>query len=115
MFLGISELLLHGGVGLFIQRSRGLSIYNPGLATAVVLAATSISYSVVITSNDLIYGIQWLWAFLYFFGSLVVGLLLPEFGLKNRESQWAFDGNHLLGYYKRYTSFEKVMGRATAT
>ena len=109
MILAIMELLMHGGIGLFIQRRKGMSIYNPGFATALLLAGIGVSYVAVITCHNLIQGIEWLWAFLYWFGSLVVGLLLPEFGLKSRSTPWAFDGKHLLGYYRRYTTMDTVM------
>jgi hypothetical protein len=39
MFVACLEFLLHGGIGVFLQwRRRGLSIYNPGLLTATLLA-----------------------------------------------------------------------------
>lgn len=54
-------------------------------------------------------GADWLWAVLYFIAALLVGLIGPEFGLRSKTTPWAFDHQHFLGYYKRYTTIEETL------
>ncbi|HZC91698.1 MAG TPA: HXXEE domain-containing protein, partial [Mycobacterium sp.] len=104
MFLLIMEFLMHGSIGVFIQwRRRGLSIYNPGLATACVMGAVGISY-IVVVSNELMSGRDWLFAALYYVAAMIVCLGIPEYGLRSRTTRWAFGRDRYLGYYKRYTT-----------
>jgi hypothetical protein len=107
MFLLIMEFLMHGSVGIFIQwRRRRLSIYNPGLATACIMGA------VVVASNELMSGRDWLFGALYYVAAMLVCLGIPEYGLRSRSTRWAFNHDHYLGYYKRYTTIEEVFNNA---
>ena len=113
MFLLVMEFVMHGSIGVFVQwRRRGLSIYNPGLATACVMGAVGISYIVVVVSNELMSGRDWLFAALYYVAAMIVCLGIPEYGLRSRSTRWAFDHDHYLGYYKRYTTIEAVFSNA---
>jgi hypothetical protein len=112
MLLAIMELGTHGGIGIYQWRRRNLSIYNPGLATAVVLAGIGIMYTIIASSGGLLKGIDWLWAVLYFVGAMLLGLMLPERGLRSKSTPWAWDKKHLLGYYKRYITTEELVGSA---
>ncbi|WP_273735190.1 HXXEE domain-containing protein [Mycolicibacterium septicum] len=116
MFLALMEFLMHTGMGILQRRRHGFSIYNPGLATAIVFAIIAISYIAVTSRGNLIGGIEWLWAAGYFVATLLIFLVLPEFGLRSKTTRWGFDHRHFLGYYKRYTTVEEVFGAGgTAT
>jgi hypothetical protein len=108
MFAAIMECLVHSGMGLFSWRRRGLSIYNPGLATAWVFAAIAITYIVV--THQVASGRDWAWATLYFVSTILVFLALPELGLRSKTTRWGFDHAHYLGYYRRYTTIEELFG-----
>ena len=85
-------------------RRRGMSVYNPGLFTAVLLAVIGITYTVLVISGDLLSGINWLWAVSYFVAAIILCLVVPEFGMRSKTTKWRFDAEHCLGYYKRYTT-----------
>ncbi|WP_216896773.1 HXXEE domain-containing protein [Nocardia alni] len=112
MFLAILESVTHGVlIGIVLQwRGRGWSPYNPGLVTAVLLAATGAVYIVVAVSDHLIGGLDWFWAVLYFIGTVFVGLVLPEQGFRSVTARWAFTPEQTLGYYRRYTTVEETFG-----
>lgn len=110
MFLALMEFFMHTGMGIFQWRRRGYSIYNPGLATAIVFAVIAIFYITVISTTHLMNGFDWLRAAAYFVAALLVCLVLPEFGLRSRTTRWGFGHQHYLGYYRRYTTIEDVFG-----
>lgn len=112
MFLAGLELVSHGSIGI-VQRRRGLSVYSPGLVTAVLFASIAVMYVFVVGSGGLMSGIAWLWAVLYFAGAITACLLLPERVLKSKTTRWGFDHDHFLGFYRRYTTIEEALdGRA---
>jgi MFS family permease len=117
MFLAIGELIVHGVVvGIFLQwRRDGRSIYNPGLATASVLGGIAGIFIYVVSSNGLAAWTDWVWGFLYFVSAMLVGLVLPEQGMKSKTTPWGFEHQHFLGYYSRYTTLEEVLGRRAST
>lgn len=113
MFLLIMELMLHGGIGVFLQwRRLGISIYNPALATAFLMAALATTFIVVAVSDGLMTGRDWLFAVLYYIATMIIFLGIPEYGMRSKTTRWAFARNHFLGYYKRYTTVEEVFGSA---
>tara|TARA_B100000700_G_C14802186_1_gene741137 strand:+ start:608 stop:778 length:171 start_codon:yes stop_codon:yes gene_type:complete len=52
--------------------------------------------------NDLINGIEWLWTILYYLGAMLVGLVLPEKGMRSKTTSWTWQPAHFYGFYKRY-------------
>lgn len=108
MFLMIMEVFTHSGVGFFIQRRKGMSIYTPGLVTALLMGAIGISYIIIVISNQLMNGTDWLCSILYFVLAMIVCLVLPEKTLPSKSTIWKFDHRHFLGFYKKYSTLEDI-------
>lgn len=63
-----------------------------------------------VSVNGLVIGWDWLWAVLYFIGSMLLVLVLPEQGLRSKTARYPFERAHFLAYYRRYTTLEEVFG-----
>ena len=108
MFVAVMELLSHGGLGILQWQKKDTSIYNPGLITAIALSSIGVTYITVVSSQNLMIEKDWLWAVLYFIAAMIIGLVIPEFGMRSKTAKWGFDHEHFLGYYKKYTTLEEV-------
>jgi len=109
MYLCIMEIGSHNGIGFFIQyRKRNMSAYTPGTITATILGIIGITFVTIVLKEHLMTGKEWLWSFLYFVGSLLIGLILPEKGLASKTTKWSFEHKEFLGFYKKYTTLEEV-------
>ena len=112
MLLTFTEAVIHTVMG-FVQHHRNpkLPIYTPGQATAVLfLMPLGVSYTVIVASQGLVTGIDWLWAVLYFVGSLLVTLIIPEQALKSMTARWPFERRHFLShYYKHFMTLDDAL------
>ncbi len=88
MIFNIGQLIVHG-----VATNKAMkSIYNPGLFSVVFLhLPISIYFVWFVYSQDLIVGIDWLWAILMamFCGGFLVGFLTYAV-FANRDSRWPF-------------------------
>ena len=110
MFLACMEFVVHASLGIVQRRRLGYSIYNPGLVTAAIMGTIGVTYFYNVASEHLFTGFDWLRAVLYFVATVLIGLVLPEQGLKSRDSQWPYEREHFLGFYERYTTIAEVFG-----
>lgn len=108
MFLMLLEVFTHSGVGLLIQRRKKMSIYTPGLITALLMGTISISYITIVISKQLMSGTDWLWSLLYFAIAMIICLIIPEKTLPSKTTPWGFEHKHFLGFYKKYSTLEDI-------
>lgn len=85
VFLSLFQLLGHG-----IENNMKLKTwYNPGLASTLFLfVPIGIYFINYVSTNDLLNGIEWLYAVLVLLASIVISIVLPVQSLKDRETEY---------------------------
>ena len=95
MYFGFFQTLGHG----VFMNVRGKTLYNPGMATAVLLhLPIGIYYIVYVTAHHTVGEGDYLYGFFGFAAATVLIVILPVQGLKDRNSPYPFSREELNGH-----------------
>lgn len=107
MMFNCSQVIGHG----LEMNIKLKSWYNPGLATSLFLfLPLSCRYFVLICRQPAVQPMTWLWGTLGFIGIMILTVVLPVQGLKNKDSQYVIPQTQIKQLHKvlAITSWRKT-------